>query len=201
MRLPNYTPNLHVWPNNAIYFINLLQAMPYSCCMTDPKTPEWTWRYDQGELIRSSETPRPHLVTAVFCVAITPEGKILLARSVRGWGLLGGHVERGETLLQTLVRECNEEGGFAPAKPQPFAHKRFVTPRPVQRPDSTQFYPFPENYMLFYFASTNQEIGVPTDPKILQVASFAISEIEPLNMRDAPAATLGYQAFLDQSTK
>ena len=64
------------------------------------------------ELRETSELPPIELCTAVMCVAIF-EGKLVLARSTRGWGMLGGHIEKGETPEAALAREALEEGGFA----------------------------------------------------------------------------------------
>lgn len=36
-------------------------------------------------------------------------GKLVLVRNKRGWGIPGGHPESGETVEQTLARELNEE--------------------------------------------------------------------------------------------
>lgn len=47
------------------------------------------------------------------CGLVYKEGKVLLVKSVkRGWEMPGGVVERGETVLDGLVREIFEESGI-----------------------------------------------------------------------------------------
>lgn len=62
------------------------------------------------------DVPALELCTAVFCLAITEDEKILLMRAARGWSILGGHIEEGESIPDTLMRESLEEGGLLPGK-------------------------------------------------------------------------------------
>jgi len=43
--------------------------------------------------------------------AIFLEGKLLLTKPRRGWGLPGGHIEENESPEESLKRECIEEAG------------------------------------------------------------------------------------------
>lgn len=65
----------------------------------------------QWELYATLALPPAELCTAVMCVAIS-DNKVVLACSERGWGMLGGHIEDGESLESALYREALEEGGF-----------------------------------------------------------------------------------------
>jgi len=47
--------------------------------------------------------PPQELVTAAFCLAITEGEEIILARSKRGWGMLGGHAKDGESIEDALT--------------------------------------------------------------------------------------------------
>jgi len=61
----------------------------------------------------ASSPPDGQCATAVFAVALVPEGIVLTvtARGVKE--LLGGHVEGGERIDEALCREALEEGGIA----------------------------------------------------------------------------------------
>ncbi len=59
-------------------------------------------------------------ISAVFLVGLKDD-KILAARNERGWDLPGGHIEKGEGLLEGLHRELQEEAGATVRNPQPFA--------------------------------------------------------------------------------
>ena len=54
--------------------------------------------------------PVRELTSSVFLIAIK-DGKILAIQNERGWDIPGGHVEEGESVLEGLVREVQEEGG------------------------------------------------------------------------------------------
>ena len=54
---------------------------------------------------------------SAHAVITDADNRVLLLRATygdRGWGLPGGAVDPGETLHDTLVRECEEELGVAP---------------------------------------------------------------------------------------
>src|SRR4051812_39205741 len=102
------------------------------------------------ELYETSILPPLELCTAVMCVAVTGK-KIVLACSERGWGMLGGHIEHGETLEAALRREALEEGGFAIERYGLFAVRKITAKVEGDgRPGMT--YPFPTSYMTYYWA-------------------------------------------------
>jgi 8-oxo-dGTP pyrophosphatase MutT (NUDIX family) len=108
------------------------------------------WDDDQSwELFQSNKLPDAVLCTAVYCLAILPDTKqVVLTRNHRGWEMLGGHIEPGETVEQTLVRECLEEGGFTPEDYQLFGYRKITTKRPVPHSQKEgSFYPFPYGYI------------------------------------------------------
>lgn len=156
---------------------------------------EWSDKV-KWELFASKEEPPAELCTAVFCVAVTEDKKIVLARSKRGWGLIGGHVEEGETLKDALVRESQEEGGFTPSQPQVFAHQKVTATEPALHQNSARKYPFPVSYQVFYWATTTEPIVLPDGEEILESASFTPEEIAALNIPDQAMIELGYEAYL-----
>lgn len=63
----------------------------------------------EAQFQTASALPPNVYVSACMIVAITDEGKIALSKPERGWGLLGGHAEEGETPEQCIRREAMEE--------------------------------------------------------------------------------------------
>lgn len=149
------------------------------------------------EVSASSKLPPLELVTAVFCVAITQKEEIILARSKRGWGMLGGHIENGESIEAALERESVEEGGFTPAHPRLFAEMKITPENPVLRPNSEQdYYPFPASYQLYYWATSEQPVGQPSGQEIIESKAFSLEAIRQLEVPDFSIIELGYSAYM-----
>ena len=149
-----------------------------------------TWR-----LYESDELPKEILCTAVFCVAII-DYKIVIMRPKRGWGMLGGHIEANETLLKTLSRECREEGGFTPDNPTLFGFREITAKEPVPHQDTSEMYPFPTSYILYYWATTVVELVSPSGVEVLESRAFTIDELRNMNLPDFTTIELGWKSFL-----
>ena len=145
------------------------------------------------ELYETFALPPTELCTAVMCVAIAGE-KVVLACSERGWGMLGGHIEDGESPDQALRREALEEGGFSIEQYELFAVRKITAKVPeTARPGKN--YPFPMSYMTYYWATTGQPLQTPTGEEILESGSFALNEIDALKTPDQSIIEAGWKAY------
>ncbi|HSW74678.1 MAG TPA: NUDIX hydrolase [Candidatus Saccharimonadales bacterium] len=145
------------------------------------------------KLYKTSVPPPAELCTAVMCVAIF-DGKVVLARSERGWGMLGGHIEDGETLETALRREALEEGGFIIARHKLFAVRKITAKvQASQRPGIS--YPFPVSYMAYYWATASQPLQALTGEEILECGSFALDEVGALKTPDQSVIDAGWEAY------
>jgi 8-oxo-dGTP diphosphatase len=91
----------------------------------------------------------PKLLSAVFLVALRGE-HILAIENEHGWDIPGGHIEPGETPLQCLEREVQEEAGAT-----------FKNPRLFLRIESDAADRYKDKVMLVY-ATDEFELGTFT---------------------------------------
>jgi 8-oxo-dGTP pyrophosphatase MutT (NUDIX family) len=154
------------------------------------------------EIYASDVTPPAALITAVACVAIvdTKTNDIVLTRNHRGWEVLAGHIESGETPLEALHREALEEGGFEISKVVPFGYLK-TTASKKSSPESRNFnYPFPVSYIAYYLACTENPLAEPTGEEILERRVFSQKEVQQLvnsgdfNMIEQTIITLGIES-------
>jgi 8-oxo-dGTP pyrophosphatase MutT (NUDIX family) len=160
-------------------------------------TGSWSWGEEgvEWELHRSQTLPNPQDCTAAFCVAITKDTKIVLEREKRGWGMIGGHIDDGETVEQALARECLEEGGFRAKEFVLFGYRRIIASKPATHPTPGKAYPFPISYIAYYFARSDKELAEPTEKEVLEVGTFSFKEIENLSIEDFSTIKLGWEVY------
>jgi 8-oxo-dGTP pyrophosphatase MutT (NUDIX family) len=147
------------------------------------------WDENQSwELYQSAKIPDPALCTAVYCLAILPNTKqVVLTRNHRGWEMLGGHIELGETVEQALLRECLEEGGFTPEHYQLFGYRKITAKQPVAHNQKEGgFYPFPHGYIPHFIAISTLPLQKPSGMEIIESRAFSLSELGTLKMEQWP---------------
>jgi 8-oxo-dGTP pyrophosphatase MutT (NUDIX family) len=154
-----------------------------------------SWNEDTTwELYLTSVMPPIELCSAVMCVAVAND-KIVLTRSQRGWGMLGGHIEADETPEEALRREALEEGGFTIDSYQLFAVRKIISRRPMPHQQKGKTYPYPVGYLPYYCATTTQKLQPPTGEEIIESSNFALHEIVALNSHDLLTIEEGWKAF------
>ncbi|WP_219471078.1 NUDIX hydrolase [Nonomuraea rhizosphaerae] len=88
------------------------------------------------EVTLSSRLPTEGVITSAFAIVLDDTDRMLLTcvdRVGRGWDIPGGHVEPGESPVDTAVRELAEETGLAlrPDDLSLFAWLRIVLTEPA----------------------------------------------------------------------
>jgi 8-oxo-dGTP pyrophosphatase MutT (NUDIX family) len=144
----------------------------------------------QYELYLADELPPLELTSAVLCVAMVDD-KLCMARDKRGWGILGGHIEKGESFEDTLLRELDEEAGYKPDSFKLFAVRKLLPTRPVPHQRKGEFYPYPIGYAVYYKASSQ---NIPTGhhgEDILESGLFTREELEAIETTDREIILLG----------
>ena len=134
------------------------------------------------EINLSPEVPPAELCTAVACVAITDldTGEVVLTRNHRGWEILAGHIEDGESVLEALSREALEEGGFDISKAVPFGYRKVTSLAEPATIGREAKYPHPTSYIAYFFAYTNSPIQEITGEEIVESRTFAPKERDEL---------------------
>jgi len=61
---------------------------------------------------KNTVLPQDESISSVFLIALQGS-KILAIKNERGWDIPGGHVEKGETPKEALIREVQEEAGVS----------------------------------------------------------------------------------------
>jgi len=150
------------------------------------------------EFYETTELPDATLCTAVYCLALTADDGIVLTRNHRGWEMLGGHVERGETIEAALFRECLEEGGYVPESYRLFGYRRVTAKRPTQSPLGG-YYPFPTTYIPHFVATSALPLQAPTGQEILEARVFAGHELEPMQLEQYRLIQTGLQSHNRQA--
>lgn len=124
------------------------------------------------EFRRANDEPDARFCTAVALVAITnlAKSEVVLARSNRGWGVLAGHIDPGETLEETLRREALEEGGFVFERYHLFGYREINNQKV---PDGARRqYPL-KAFMPYYFAESDLPLLPATGEEILESGVFS----------------------------
>lgn len=144
-----------------------------------------SWDDNQSwELYQDAKMPNPALCTAVYCLAILPETEqVVLTRNHRGWEMLGGHIEPGETIEESLLRECLEEGGYIPEGHTLFGYRKITAKLPVpHNQNKGSFYPFPCGYIPHFIATSSLPLQAPSGAEIYESKAFSFDELETLNI-------------------
>jgi ADP-ribose pyrophosphatase YjhB (NUDIX family) len=126
--------------------------------------------------VLSSTLPPIKEITTVFSL-VTYEKKILLANLYRGWDLPGGHVEEGESLEETLVREVYEETKIRVEKPTLIGYQQMEVL--AEKPNEYR-YPYPISYQVHYHAEVKKICDFTGDQETMGRGFFTYEQMEKL---------------------
>jgi len=132
----------------------------------------------------SKDMSSRNLCSAVFCIAMY-QNKIVLTKNHRSWELLGGHIEKGETIEEALHGEAMEEGGFKIDRFELIGHRKFTAKENIKG-ERGILYPFPISYNPHYIAVSESEFGECCAEECFERKAFTINEIEKLSLQGLP---------------
>lgn len=123
------------------------------------------------------------LTTAVVSVCFNHEKIILTKRKDGEYDLLGGKIEKGETVAEALLREAYEEAGVKLTRWQYFGYYKVFLTRDAPA-EYRERYPA-KSYILFFIAQ-GDKIAEPTGLEIAGCRAFSIEELKQSQILDHP---------------
>ena len=129
---------MQVVDNNAFFSSNVAHSEHHD---------QWPASTIRLRCFVTSEYPPDHLITSIRAVVAQPEGVLILSNRDEIHILPGGRREIGETYVQTLVREVQEETGWTVHVRELLGVRHFhhLTPRPAGHT-----FPYPDFFQLIY---------------------------------------------------
>ena len=133
-------------------------------------TGEWNDGKTTWEFWRADEIPDPSLCSAVGLVAIMSlertlgENRIVITHNDRGWEMIAGGVDPGETPENARDREALEEGGFVVGRAEVFGYRKIINKELTEKGRRRGYKPM--SYMPYYFGYTASRSGRLPDMKL-----------------------------------
>ncbi|MCH5583701.1 NUDIX domain-containing protein [Shimazuella sp. AN120528] len=136
----------------------------------------WLPQPNRVSEVLSSDLPPKNEITTVFGI-ITYKKRILLANLYRGWDLPGGHIEAGESLEETLVREVYEETKVIVDNPTLIGYQQMEVFAPKPQPYR---YPYPMSYQVHYHAEIKKICDFISDEETKGRGFFSYEQMKKL---------------------
>jgi 8-oxo-dGTP pyrophosphatase MutT (NUDIX family) len=155
-----------------------------------------SWTFFEGS------APQTELVTAVFGLSIVEKG-VALVTTIRGYlEMLGGHLEIGESVEQTLIRESYEEGGVVVAENLQFGYREVLNTTEIINKSTGE--PYPRLGFVPFFVnvgSLDPQAPLPEDVLARTIIPFdKLSAINSDTMPDWEILILGLKYALQLRT-
>jgi 8-oxo-dGTP diphosphatase len=124
---------------------------------------EWLPKPNQISTVISDNMPERHLITCSFVLAFSEDEIVLTDLHARGWDIPGGHIESGESAEEAVERELYEETGARILPPELLGYVKIEMSG--EKPENYK-YPFPKNYMAFFWSKIIQLDDIQANDEI-----------------------------------
>lgn len=109
----------------------------------------WAPQPNESHIVLSSQLPPREQISTALVLAFDGDQLLQTHLVARGWDIVGGHIEPGESPEEAARREAYEEAGARLKELHVLGYQRLRLLGP--RPDAYR-YAYPESYQLFYWA-------------------------------------------------
>jgi 8-oxo-dGTP diphosphatase len=121
----------------------------------------WLPQPNESCIVLSSQLPPREMISTALVLAFDKDRLLQTHLVARGWDIVGGHIEPGESPEETARREAHEEAGARLKELHLLGYQRLRLFGP--RPDSYR-YSYPDSYQIFYWAQIEAlDEFVPTE--------------------------------------
>ncbi len=109
----------------------------------------WLPQPNEGRIVLSSQLPPGEMIATALVLAFDRERLLQTHLAARGWDIVGGHIEPGESPEEAARREAYEEAGARLKELHVLGYQRLrlLGPRPA-----SYGYSYPDSYQVFYWA-------------------------------------------------
>jgi 8-oxo-dGTP diphosphatase len=109
----------------------------------------WLPQPNEGSIVLSSQLPPCEMIATALVLAFDEDRLLQTNLVARGWDIVGGHIELGESPEEAARREAYEEASARLGQLHLLGYQRLRLLGP--RPGSYR-YPYPDSYQVFYWA-------------------------------------------------
>lgn len=128
------------------------------------------------ELHRASTLPERERITSTHILCFSGNKLLMVMHDKRGWDIPGGHVEPGEEIERSLVREVDEEAAAIAKELRLFALYQLHVPTPP----ADYRYPHPRSYICCFIGTLERLLPFPAKFETKDRRLFAPDEVRTL---------------------
>lgn len=137
----------------------------------------WLPLPNEGQMVLSERLPPLELSVTALVLAFSGDRLLQTQLVKRGWDVVGGHIEPGESPEEAVHREAFEEAGARLGTLHLLGYQRLRLLGPRQE---SYRYPYPENYQIFYCARISALDDFVTNAETKGRGLFSPTEAEQL---------------------